>query len=810
MPRRISFAILLAIQLLPATAAWGQQHMLEYVLPRGGTRGTTEQVAIHGQYLNDPREVLFYGQGIQAAAFKPGAKPAEDFKVSFRIAPDCPLGEHVLRVRTATGLSDAMTFWVTPFPQVMEAEKKIGENDSIDKAQRILMNSTVEGQIQPGDRADRDYYLVTVKKGERISVELESVRLGTLHSSNGENALAIRILDAEGMELGHADGSALYVQDPILSLLAPATGYYFIEVTQKLYQRADQIWYRAHIGNFMRPTGVYPAGGRVGEKLSVRILGDPAGERTETVALPDKPGDFNYFAGAAGEKPPSPNVLRVSTFPNVFQAEGQDPTPVPSLPAALNGIFTDKERPGTFQFKAKKNDAWRVSVYARTVGSPMDPRIWIRAANSQKNILDAEDSKLADLGYVSNRNSWFIKDQLDPVVIFKVPADGDYVLGIADTRGLAGPDYIYRVEIEPVRDTVYTHITGQDGHQIPRQVGLIVPQGNRWTVNVQLAQGLGNNYKGEIELEAAGLPPGVKMITPHVSKGVNKIPVQFIAGLDTPPQSALIELLARPVEKVALDTESRQAFALFNRPGEYPWHLVFLDKYALAVTDPAPFHLEMEQPSVALSQSGEMLLKVKLNRHGDFKGPVEIQADWLPPNVSGSPTATIPPEKTEGEFKIQANNKAAAGTYQIAMTASTTGGDGASGIGRIRVSSPFVNLEVAEPYVTIDLKRSSIEQGRRGSITAILKQNRPFDGSAKVVLTHLPKGVTMIEPAPQITAADTQVTFNVEASAEALLGLYKEVSCEVTLVEKGQTVKQQTGSGILRIDPSRASTVSSQ
>ncbi len=99
--------------------------MLQWVLPRGATRGTTVEVNLHGIYLSDAREVLFYGRGIKASTFTPGAKPDEDVKVRFEIAPDCPLGEHVLRLRTASGLSDAVTFWVSRFPTVMETEKKI-------------------------------------------------------------------------------------------------------------------------------------------------------------------------------------------------------------------------------------------------------------------------------------------------------------------------------------------------------------------------------------------------------------------------------------------------------------------------------------------------------------------------------------------------------------------------------------------------------------------------------------------------------------------------------------------------------------
>src|SRR5215469_10716667 len=120
------------------------QYMVDYLLPRGGARGTTVTVEFHGRSLENPQQILFYAPGITAAGFVPNAPPAAGFKVKFQIAPDCPVGEHVLRVRTSTALSDAVTFWVGPYPQVPEAETKPGENDSMVKAQTVAMNTTIE------------------------------------------------------------------------------------------------------------------------------------------------------------------------------------------------------------------------------------------------------------------------------------------------------------------------------------------------------------------------------------------------------------------------------------------------------------------------------------------------------------------------------------------------------------------------------------------------------------------------------------------------------------------------------------------
>jgi hypothetical protein len=793
-PQALAQAFVLLVVLNAGTALADPRYMIDYVLPRGGTRGATVDLEFHGFSLEKPKEILFYEPGISTAGeFRPYQKPGDGFKVKVQIAPDCPIGEHVLRVRTATGLTDAVTFWVSRFPTIYEFEDQAGQNDTIAKAKPIPPNSTVEGQILPGPDADIDMYRVDVKEGQRVSVEVESARLGTLHQG-GENDLMVRILDASGKELGRNDDSALFVQDPMLSIVAPKAGSYYIEIKQQIYFPPRQAWYRAHIGTFSRPTAIFPAGGQAGTTINARILGDPAGERTAQIALPAKGDHYEYFGDA-----PSPNVLRVSPYPNV-----EYPANPASLPVALNGILSKPGEAHQYKFQAKKGDAWMVRVYSRSLGAPVDPKLWISLGT--RRVVEGDDARLTDIGLPSARASWYIKDQQDPAIVFRPGADGEYTLGVEDTTGAGGPDHVYRVEISPLHDAIYTHITAPEGYQMPRLAGLIIPKGGRWTVDVQLSQGLGNTYKGELELEARGLPKGVTMIAPRVPKGAARVPVQFAAAPDAQEQAALIEILARPVEKgAALETGSRQGFAFINRGGELPWHFVFENKYALAVTEPAPYKLNVSPPAVPLMQGSELLLNVKVERAAGFTGPIEIQPDWLPPGVSKESTVTIPAGKSEATFRIQANDKAAPGLYKIAMSGSTTDGDGYSGIGRVRVSSEFVELRTAQPYLSIELMRSSVERGKRGELVGTLKVARPFPGKATVKLQQLPRGVKMLEPAPTITAADKEIAFHIEADPDALVGLYKGITCEVEFKEEGQTVHSHTGSGILRIDVARSS-----
>ena len=62
------------------------------------------------------------------------------------------------------------TFWVGPYETVLEVEP----NSDFSSPQVIAINRTVEGRV---DNEDVDYYAVEAKKGQRLSVEVEGIRL---------------------------------------------------------------------------------------------------------------------------------------------------------------------------------------------------------------------------------------------------------------------------------------------------------------------------------------------------------------------------------------------------------------------------------------------------------------------------------------------------------------------------------------------------------------------------------------------------------------------------------------------------------
>ena len=139
------------------------------VEPRGVQRGTEVEVLFNGARLEDAQEILFYEPGITVTKLE--AVNTNQVKVLLKVAPDCQLGAHRLRVRTATGISDLRHVMVGNLPSLAEKEP----NSDFATPQAIPMNTTVVGVA---DNEDVDYFVVEAKKGDRISAEVEAIRLG--------------------------------------------------------------------------------------------------------------------------------------------------------------------------------------------------------------------------------------------------------------------------------------------------------------------------------------------------------------------------------------------------------------------------------------------------------------------------------------------------------------------------------------------------------------------------------------------------------------------------------------------------------
>src|SRR5262249_50274711 len=144
--------------------------------------------------------------------------------------------------------------------------------------QMVSLNVTVNGVA---GNEDIDYYEVRARKGERITAEVEGIRLGlTLFDPY------VAILNAKRFELASSDDNALTWQDCFVSLAAPEAGGSRLAGREAAFAGNPKCVCRLRVGNFPSPTATIPSGGKLGEHLHIRWIGDVLGETATEIDLP--------------------------------------------------------------------------------------------------------------------------------------------------------------------------------------------------------------------------------------------------------------------------------------------------------------------------------------------------------------------------------------------------------------------------------------------------------------------------------------------------------------------------------------------
>jgi len=751
-----------------AISAQATSPKLNSTTPSGGQRGAEVDLRFNGQRLDDAQEVIFYAPGIEVLKLQ-SAKTNGTLKAHIRIAKDCPLGEHHLRIRTASGVSDLRTFWVGPFKTVDEVEP----NNEPAKAQPVALNVTVSGSI---GAEDVDYFRVEAKRGQRISAEVEAMRLG-----RGAFDPFLAIHQGNGEVLASTDDTTLLMQDAFLSILAPKDGSYIIQLRETSYGGRPEFAYRLHIGTFPRPSAVYPPGGKVGEMLSLNFLGDPTGEFSQLLKLPGAPDDrFGAYAEQGGISSPSPNWIRVSPFPNVLESgpnQDKDHATATDLfpPLAFNGIISKKGEADWFRFKAKKGQALDVNVYARRVRSPLD---------SVLEVFDADGKSIASNDDAAGPDSY---------LKFTPSADGEYLVRIKDQLGSGGSDYTYRIEITPVQPSVTLSIPQVARYDSQTRQYIVIPKGNRFATMISAKR---NNVSGDLAISADKLPEGVRFYADPMPAKVDAMPLVFEAPSDTPLGGRFIDLTAKLVDSSReIRSHFKHEVELVQGPNNTFYYGTRVDKLYLAVTKEAPLKLHVVEPKVPLVQGGTMDLRVVADRRQGYEEPINVKMLWNPPGLNSLPDMTIPKGASHVDYHVSASAEAQTRIWKIAILATAP----VSG-GTVWVSSQLTDLEVGPAVVAGKIETVSVQPGQSAKLICKLEPKQPFEGKATVRLFGLPEKVTTQEV--QVTKDDTQAVFELKVDPQCATGSHRALFCNFTLKKNSETITQGFAKGgILRIVP---------
>jgi hypothetical protein len=762
---RVALLVFLAL-CLPLAAQATSPH-LNSVLPAGGQRGTEMELNLDGDRLQDAVQIFWYEPGIEVLGLNLVTNKTVAAKI--KIAPDCPLGEHHLRLRTAGGLSELMTFMVGPFPVIEEQE----ENNNSHQAQTIPLNTTVEGVILS---EDIDCFAVKVSGGQRISAEVEGMRLG-----RGALDSRLSLLDPSGTVLADVDDTWLGQQDPLLSVVAPSNGTYVIQLREVTYGGSDKYRYRLHIGSFARPTAVYPPGGRAGETLQLSFFSETTGEFTQSLKLPDTPRTkFGVFSELDGIATPCPNWIRVSPFPNLLASSPNDDREHAtvtdlSAPLALNGIISEKAQENWFRFHALKDAPLDINVFARRLRSPLDAIV---------EVLDPAGKSIA-----SNDDT----DGADSSLKFTPPVTTNYFVRIRDTLRQGGRDFVYRVEITPVEPQLSIKIPEVARNDTQSRQFIAVPRGNRFATLISARR---VNFGGELSFTVDPLPSGVQMLAERMTAGMDSMPLVFEAAADAPIAGALLDLTAAGTNgSNPVIGRFKQEAELVAGPNNTTFYNTTVDKLCVAVTKEAPFHLRIAEPKVPLVQAGSMRLEIIAERAAGFDEPIEIKMVWNPPGTSSQSESTITKGATNTFYQLNASAGAEIRKWKIAALGHATV-DG----GEVYVSTQLADLEVASPFLTGKIETLWLNPGKTGRLTVNLTQVKPFEGKATVHLAGLPDKVTANDK--EISRNDQEVVFDVIADPKCSTGSHKNLFCAVEVMQNGQPIPHTIAQGgMLRIVP---------
>jgi len=299
-----------------------------------------------------------------------------------------------------------------------------------------------------------DRYRFAAREGQEIvcAVSARELMPYLADAVPGWLQATVRLVDASGRELAYEDDFR-FQPDPVLHVRIPADGDYVVEIKDALYRGREDFVYRIAIGELPYITGIFPLGGRAGSKTVVQLAGwNLQNTRTTVDASRAEPG-LSLVTTTRGDIEANRVPFAVDTLPELLERESnnvaKDAQRV-TLPVVVNGRI---EAPGdvdVFTFPGKAGQQVVAEVRGRRLGSPLD---------SSLELTDAAGRRIAFNDDFEDKGAGLLTHQADSRLAATLPADGAYLLRLADVQHAGGPDYGYRLRIGPPRPDFELRVT---------------------------------------------------------------------------------------------------------------------------------------------------------------------------------------------------------------------------------------------------------------------------------------------------------------------------------------------------------------
>lgn len=574
--------------LLLAVPAFAQQVTLPLprlltLQPMGGQAGTSVEVTLAGEHLEEVQTLVFSSPHLQARPV-----PGAENKFLVTIAADAPAGVHEARVLCRLGVSSARAFSVSGLPELSRTKP----NNSLETALELKVGSVCNATMT---RRALDYYRFQAAKGRRIVIDCAAVGLDSRLSP----VLALADAGGRDLKVNRTGGP--------LDFTPPADGSYVIKVHDLTYQGGERHFYRLALQE-AAADGPLPVQARA--QMVSAMSWPPAG-------LPER-------------------AAQAETEPNNAAAEAQKIT----LPCDLAGSFFPAADVDTYEFAAKKGEVWWVEIASERLGLNTDPFVLVQHVE-----ITADGEKLTDVAELydiappikvsSNGYSYdgppYNAGSPDVNSKFEIKADGTYRLQVRDLFGGTRhePGNIYRLIVRRATPDFSlaawaVHMTLRNGDRAALSKPAALRRGDArlFEVVVQRRDG----FDGPIEIEADNLPAGVHAAGLRIGKGKSVGHLVLTADGDAPRSFSQANLRGRAVingaDVVRPCRLASMEWPVKDAKQEIPAPRLLAD-FPVSVTDSeeAPLTVALAEDKVFEARAGETLkIPLRLTWRNDFTG----------------------------------------------------------------------------------------------------------------------------------------------------------------------------------------------
>ena len=501
--------------------------------------------------------------------------------VRISIATNSTPGNHEIRLATPNALSNPLRFCVGTLPDISKPAARPANPDLakfLEKMggrpapagtpkyeSRISLPTVVNGQIMPGG-VDRYRFSATQGQQLVIAASARSLIPYLADAVPGWFESVLTIYDSRGKELASAE-RFYFKPDPVIHFEVPRNGEYTVEIHDSIYRGREDFVYRLAIGELPFVTGIFPLGGKAGEKSSVTLTG---------WNLPEKSlSHDNAETGITSLNGNSINDIpfAVDDLPECFEREPNhsvETAQAVTLPIIVNGRIGKPGERDVFRFDGHAGQQIVAEVFARRLDSPLD---------SFLRLTDAAGKQLAFNDDFEDKGSGLNTHHADSYLTATLPADGTYFIHLTDTQGQGGPEFAYRLRISKPQPDFALRV-------VPSSVSLRTGMSAPVTVFALRRDG----FSSAINLKLKDAPEGFSLSGARVLENHDK--AQFT--LKAPPQASEGSVVIS-IEGEALIAGKRVAHT--SVPAEDMMqafayrHLVPSENLAVSVSGPARFFM---------------------------------------------------------------------------------------------------------------------------------------------------------------------------------------------------------------------------